>query len=508
MTAVNEVLKAVSDWLFGSLLIWLLLGAGLWCTVRTRAVQVRHAGAVLSSVLGSRRGAGGGVSSFQAFAIGLACRVGTGNIVGVALALVLGGPGAVFWMWVVALVGMSTAFAEATLGQLFKVSRGDGTFRGGPAYYISRGLRAPVLGAVFAVVFMLANGLAMPMVQANAMTEALQASADLTPWLGAALVALLVAPVLLGGLRSIARVTEWMAPIMAGVYLLLVAVIIVLHPVQAVEALEDIVAGAFGLRAGLAGVAGGVTAAMLNGVRRGLFSNEAGLGGAACAAGSATVAHPVQQGLIQAFGVFLDTIGVCTATALAILIAGAADPGVYTAGVTGAEDPDVAGTLTQTAVTSTLGSWTAWPMTVLILVLAYSTILGAFSYAEVCLDYLTRRPWANTALRVAGVACTLVGGGMALSTVWTLADIMLGVGAVLNLIALVALTGWVRGALADWEEQRAALAAGEGAPGQPRFVAEGNPHLPGALDPDSWPGRWTPTPGRTDPRHHTETQPS
>ncbi|MDO4243365.1 MAG: alanine/glycine:cation symporter family protein [Actinomyces sp.] len=487
MSAVDQILTTASNWLFGTILIWLLLGAGVWCTLRTRAVQLRHADAVLGAVAGSRRGAQGGVSSFQAFAIGLACRVGTGNIVGVALALVLGGPGAVFWMWVVALVGMCTAFAEATLGQLFKVRRGDGTFRGGPAYYIARGMRAPALGAVFAVVFMIANGLAMPMVQANAMTAALGSSTGLSPWTGAALVAVAVAPVLLGGLRSIARVTEWMAPIMAGFYLLLVVAIIVLHPTEAYHAVEQIISGAIGLREGLAGLAGGVTAAMLNGVRRGLFSNEAGLGGAACAAGSATVAHPVQQGFIQAFGVFVDTILVCTATALAILIAGARSPELYTPGLTGAGDSGVSGTLTQSAVSATLGSWTTWPMTVLILVLAYSTILGAFSYAEVCLDYLTRRPWATTALRVAGVACTLVGGGLALSTVWTLADVMLGIGAILNLIALVALIGWVRGALTDWEEQRAQVAAGSRAPEAVRFISAGNPHLPGALDADAWP---------------------
>ena len=172
MEIISTVVSTLSNWLFGTVLIWLLLGAGAFLTWRTRAVQLRHLGSIARAVAGSRSGAAGGISSFQAFAVGLACRVGTGNIVGVALALILGGPGAVFWMWVVALLGTATAFTEATLGQLFKVERGDGTFRGGPAHYIARGLRRPVLGGVFAVVFMIANGLAMPMVQANAMTAA------------------------------------------------------------------------------------------------------------------------------------------------------------------------------------------------------------------------------------------------------------------------------------------------------------------------------------------------
>ena len=486
MEIINSLISMMSDWLFGTILVWVLLGAGIWFTFGTRAVQLRHMGSIARAVVGSRGGAEGGISSFQAFAVGLACRVGTGNIVGVALALVLGGPGSVFWMWLVALLGTATAFTEATLGQLFKVDRGDGTYRGGPAYYIARGLRLPVLGGIFAVLFMIANGLAMPMVQANAMTAALNDSAALSPWWGAVIVVALVAPVLLGGLRSIARVTEWMAPAMAILYLLLVVAIIALHPAQAAAAVGDIVAGAFSLRAGLAGTAGGITMAVLNGVRRGLFSNEAGLGGAACAAGSATVAHPTQQGFIQAFGVLVDTVLVCTATALAILIAGRIDGSVYTPGVTGLGDDSVSGTLTQNAIASVLGQWTSWPMTILIMVLAYSTILGAFSYAEVCLDYLTRTPTARWALRVAAVACAFIGGGAALKTVWTLADVLLGTGALINLVALVVLSRWARGVLRDWEAQRAEVAAGTRAADSVRFVAAGNPYLPCRLPGDVW----------------------
>ena len=273
---IDAVLSTTSDLLFSWVLMWLLLGAGIFFTVRTRAVQLRHTSAIAASVAGSRDGRHGGITSFQAFAVGLACRVGTGNIVGVALALIMGGPGAVLWMWLVAILGTATAFSEATLAQLFKVRRADGTYRGGPAYYISRGLRLPILGAVFAIVFLIANGLVMPMVQANAITASLQGAGGISPSLGAVLVVVLTAPVLLGGLRAMARVAEYLAPLMALAYLVLVLAILLTHPVQAWEALRSIIEGAFGLRQGLGGLAGGVTAALLNGVRRGLFSNEAG----------------------------------------------------------------------------------------------------------------------------------------------------------------------------------------------------------------------------------------
>ena len=199
------------------------------------------------------------------------------------------------------------------------------------------------------------------------------------------------------------------------------------------------------------------------------------------------MAHPARQGFIQSFGVLVDTLLVCTATALAILIAGAADGGVYTPGVTGGRDADaVAGTLTQTAIGSTLGAWTTWPMTVLVLVLAYSTILGAFSYAEVCLDYLTRRPWAPPVLRASALACAFVGGVAKLTTVWSTADVLLGAGAIINLVGIVMLSRWATGVLRDWEAQRAQVAAGALAPDQIRFVAAGNPHLPGELPGDVW----------------------
>ena len=476
MGQVDAVLASFSDMLYSWGLMWLLIGAGIFFTVRTGAVQLRHTDAIAASVVGSRDGSHGGITSFQAFAVGLACRVGTGNIVGVALALILGGPGAVLWMWLVAILGTATAFSEATLAQLFKVRRPDGTFRGGPAYYISRGLGLPILGGVFAVVFLIANGLVMPMVQANAITASLQGAGGLSPSLGAVLVVALTAPVLLGGLRAMARVAEYLAPFMALAYLVLVLAILLTHPVQAWEALRSIIEGAFGLRQGLGGLAGGVTAALLNGVRRGLFSNEAGLGGAACAAGSATVSHPVQQGFIQVFGVVVDTLFVCTATALAILVAGA---DVLQPGTSAKER---AGTLTQDAIAHLVGEWSRWPMALLVVVLAYTTIIGAFSYAQVCLDYLSDRPGVSRALQIGAVVCAGVGSVQQLTTVWTLADVLLGIGAIINLVALVLLSRWVVGALRDWEARRSSSTSDDD---QAAFRGDSQ-YLPAPLPEGAW----------------------
>ena len=481
MTTLNTILGQVSDFLYSTFLVWLLIGAGLYFTIRTRGVQLRHSVPIARSMIGSRASGGRSLSSFQAFAVGLACRVGTGNIVGVALALILGGPGAIFWMWVVALLGTATAFTESTLAQVLKIRHRDGSFRGGPPYYIAKGLRLPWLGAIFAVFFLAANGLSMPLVQSNAVAGALAAAGDVPVWGSALIVVALTAPVLLGGLKAIGRVAEILAPLMAAAYLLAVLGIVVTHPAASGHALVEIIEGAFGLRAGLAGLAGGVTQAILNGVRRGLFSNEAGLGGAACASGSAAVRHPVQQGLIQALGVVIDTIFVCTATALAILIAGDAvyAPGLTGRGAAGSAVNDVAGSLTQDAVALLVGEWTRWPMAILIVVLAYTTIIGAFSYAQVCLDYLTENRWVSKALQCAAVACAALGAFQALTTVWTLADILLGLGAIINLVALVLLIRWVLGALRDWEAQRR-----QGV--EPVFIGHGNPLLPGDTNDGVW----------------------
>ncbi|MCK6212015.1 alanine:cation symporter family protein [Georgenia sp. EYE_87] len=470
---MDAVVGAVNDVLYTYVLIFLLVGAGIYFTVRSRALQVRHFGLMVRRVFGSRKGAQGGISSFQAFAIGLASRVGTGNIAGVAIALTLGGPGAIFWMWVVALVGMATAFMEATLAQMYKVRWHDGTFRGGPAFYIQRGLGSRGWGIVFAVCLIFAFGLAFNMVQANTIAGTLEGSHGWPTWVTALVLVALAAPVILGGIRSVARVTEWMAPVMAFFYVLMALVVVALNLPEIPGVVADIVRGAFGLDEALAGTAGGMLASLLNGVKRGLFSNEAGMGSAPNAAATATVAHPAQQGFIQSLGVFVDTMVVCSATAFMILLAG---PAVYTPGVTG---DDRGAVLTQTAVAESLGTWTTIPMTALIFVFAFSSVLGNFTYAEVNTDFIRPGRATNLGIRLLVVAAVAVGALLELSTVWALADVAMGLMATVNLVALFLLGRWALGALRDYERQAAAGV-------DPTFVGVGNPDLPGDLPTDVW----------------------
>ncbi|GIJ00545.1 AGCS family alanine or glycine:cation symporter [Sediminihabitans luteus] len=474
----EHVIDPLSTILYSYVLIYLLIGAGLYFTLRTRAVQVRLFGTMLRLVGGSRGEAKGGISSFQAFCVGLASRIGTGNIAGVAIALTLGGPGAIFWMWVVALVGMATAFVESTLAQMFKVRAEDGSFRGGPAYYIQRGLRSRRWGVVFALLLIFAFGFAFNMVQANTISDVLSTSHGVSSGWTAVLLMVLAAPILYGGVRRVATFAGVVLPVMALVYVGLALVIIVLNLGAVPDVLRQIVEGAFGLDEALAGTAGGILAALLNGVKRGLFSNEAGMGSAPNAAATATVSHPAKQGLIQSLGVFVDTIVVCSATAFIILVAG---PSVYDPGAT----TEAAGaSLTQAAVAAELGTWTTWPMTILIAVFAFSSVVGNYSYAEVNLTFLGIHGKALTALRTLVLAAVGVGSLVALEAAWALADVAMALMAIVNLVAIALLGRWAFGALRDFEAMRR---AGRDDP----FVGVGNPHLPGDLPGDVWSGQET-----------------
>ena len=477
-----ELLEQASGHLYGDFLAWLLIAAGIWFTVRTRGVQVRLFGQMLRAIAGSRDG-DGGISSFQAFTIGLASRVGTGNIVGVALAITMGGPGAVFWMWVVAIVGMATGFIEATLAQMYKVRHPEGTFRGGPAYYISRGLGSKQWASVFAVVITFVFGFAYEATQANAISGVMKGTFGVPPWCTAVILILMTAPIVFGGITVVARIAEWMAPIMAGVYALLAVTVLLLNAHAIPAALASIVEGAFGLNQAFAGLAGGFTAAALNGIKRGLFSNEAGEGSVPNAAATATVAHPVQQGLVQSLGVFVDTIVVCTATALIVLLSGVYTPeGTLEMGEGPAKD--AASTLTSSSIGAVLGGWTEYLMAVIIFVFAYSSLLGNYTYAQVNMDFLRGTGHRHYALRAMIVVATGIGAVASLTFVWNLSDVVMGLMAIINIVAIIVLGRWAFGALADWEDQKRRLDAGEIS--EIRFVAENNPHLPGALPGDVW----------------------
>lgn len=474
---VEAALGKADDFLYTWILAVLLVAVGLYFTIRTRAVQVRHFGDMVRTIARSRSGAEGGISSFQAFAVGLAARVGIGNVAGVALAVVAGGPGALFWMWVVALIGMATSFIESTLAQVFKERGRDLTFHGGPAYYIKNGLGSRLWGGVFALMCVVSVGVTVVMVQTNSLAGVVAATVpSVQPWMVGVALVLLTAPIVLGGLKSVARATELIAPLMALVYVAVTLIVIVLNIGQVPTVLSEIVRGALGTDQALFGISGGLLAAVLNGVRRGLFSNEAGLGTVPNAAGTATVSHPVAQGLVQSFGVFIDTIVVCTATGLLILLA----TDTYQPGEQGLEGA----VLTQQAVVEHLGGWTTWPMVVLIFVLVFSTVLGCYSYSQVNVSYLGGQRRAEQVFGLVLTAAAFAGTVLTLPIVWALTDIALGLLGLINLVAIVLLGRWALGALRDWEAQKAAGVA------RPVFRATGNPHLPGDLPGEVWAERY------------------
>ena len=299
----------------------------------------------------------------------------------------------------------------------------------------------------------------------------------------AVILILLTAPVVFGGITVVARIAEWMAPIMAGLYALLAVIVLLLNAHAIPAALVSIFEGAFGLDQAFAGLVGGFTAAALNGIKRGLFSNEAGEGSVPNAAATATVAHPVQQGFVQSLGVFVDTIVVCTATALIVLLSGVYTPeGTRAMGETAAKD--AASTLTSSSVGAVLGGWTEYLMAAIIFVFAYSSLLGNYTYAEVNMDFLRGTGHRHYGLRAMIVVATGIGAMASLTFVWNLSDVAMGLMAVINIVAIVLLGKWAFGALADWEAQKRLLDAGRIR--EIRFVAEDNPHLPGALPGDVW----------------------
>jgi alanine or glycine:cation symporter, AGCS family len=464
----------VNTLLWNYALIPLLLGVGLYISVRTRLVQFRYFGHMWQLALGSgqhAKGAKDGISSFQAFCIGLASRVGTGNIAGVAIAIALGGPGAIFWMWCVALVGMATAFIEATLAQLFKVPMPDGTFRGGPAFYIETGLGSRGLGLAFSGLLIFTFGIAFNAVQANTIADVLRAAHTVdTSWTAGVLV-VLAAPVFFGGTRAVARVAEWLLPLMALAYLGLAALLLLSHLDRVPHIFNLIITSAFGIGPAAAGITGGIASALLNGVKRGLFSNEAGMGSAPNAAATATTSHPAIQGFLQSLGVFVDTILICSATAFIVLASGLYDPSQAS--------PAAGASMTQAAVTHEFGRIGEWAMTVIVFAFAFSSVLSSYAYVEASLTFIKTGSRVLLTCRIAMLVAVLLGSVSTLPLVWALADVSMGLMALVNLAALLLLFPWARGVLADYDN---ALSMGR----KPVFRATGNSHLPKVLKTDVW----------------------
>ena len=428
---INEFVSLVNNilWGDGQVLIIMLLACGIWFTVKLGGVQLRHFGHMFSLLKGSNTSSKDGISSFQALCTSLSARVGTGNLAGVAVAISLGGAGAIFWMWMIALLGMATGFAESVLGQLYKVRDENGEFRGGPAYYIKQGLNKTWLAVAFSLCLFFGYGFVFSAVQANTITDALNnAYAFPTEYVGLAIIAL-AALIVVGGLKSIARFAEFVVPFMGIGYVLVALAITFINISELPAMLLDIIKSAFGLQEAGAGALG---AAIKNGIQRGLYSNEAGSGSVPHAAASAVPNpnHPVSQGYIQMLGVFLDTLILCTSTAFIILLAG------------GSSSDQMEGIrLTQDAMSSHLGEGGTDFVAAAISLFAFTSVVANYAYGESNLHMFKLDNKIGRAVYTIGYLGMIYWGAQAaLPQVWAMADMALGLMTVINIIAIVWMT--------------------------------------------------------------------
>ncbi len=450
---INELITTVNDAVWGYVLIFALVGCGLWFTIKTRFVQFRMVGEMLRLLTDSavstveeqvkEQKAGVNskhISSFQAFAVSVATRVGTGNLAGVASAIAIGGPGAVFWMWVIALMGSATAFVESTLAQLFKKKHKD-SFIGGPAYYIQQGLKQRWMAITFAVLITCQFGLSNNSIQSNTICSAMQEAFGWDPlWVGCVIAAVSLF-IVFGGIQRIAQVSAVLVPVMAISYVVLALVIIVMNIGLIPHVFRLIVLDAFGIEQ-IAG--GGICVTIMNGVKRGLFSNEAGEGSAPNVAATASVTHPVKQGLIQALGVFTDTLIVCSCTAFIILISGLF------------RVPQLNGiALTQSALQSEIGSIGPVFIAVAIFLFAFSTIIGNYYYGEANIRFITPNTKVMTIYRICSAGVMVIFGSLAsFELVWNIVDFFMAFLTACNLIAIVLLGRFVFRLLEDYRKQK------------------------------------------------------
>ncbi|WP_194408965.1 alanine/glycine:cation symporter family protein [Microbacterium cremeum] len=448
MEALNEWLLVWGDLFWTWIVLPVVVVLGVYFTIRSGVVQFRLIPEMFRTLTDKTprdtAGKPQSVSAFQAFTISAASRVGVGNIAGVGTAIALGGPGAVFWMWLMAFVGGASSFIESSLAQLFKIRDKDG-FRGGPAYYMERGLKARWLGIWFAIILIVCFPFAFSSLQANTIAATVTATIgegapSWLPWVIGIAVALLTGLVVFGGVRRIASVTQFLVPIMALAYLLLGLVVVALHIDRLPAVFAEIFTQAWGFNE-VVGAAFGYI--VLTGVKRGMFSNEAGLGSAPNAGASAAVTHPVKQGLVQALGVYFDTFLVCSITAFIILVSvpdlGGAERGIG---------------LTQGALVSTLGSWSSIALSIIVFLLAFSSILGNYYYGESNIEFINPNRGVLTAYRALVVVAVLAGSVVGADLVWNFADGVMGLMALTNLIAIALLSGIAFRLLKDYTAQR------------------------------------------------------
>lgn len=471
---MTDLINFINNILWGSVLIYLLLGTGIYFTLRTRFIQIRHFSHMFSVLKNSTKSDSAGISSFQALCTSLAARIGTNNLTGVAIALTAGGPGAIFWMWVVAFIGMATSFIESTLAQLYKTKDDNGNYRGGPAYYMEKGLGMRWMGVMFSIFLLIAFGLVFNAVQANSIALASAVAFNSDPMHVGMGVVVLSAIVIFGGIRTIARVAEKIVPFMALGYLLLALWIIGLNIEQMPAILALIFKSAFGVQEVAAGTLGyGISQAMTQGIQRGLFSNEGGMGSAPNAAASATPypPHPASQGYVQMLGVFVDTIIICSATAAIILASGALDnPSTNISGIE----------LTQRAMASAVGAWGAPFVAIAVFLFAFTSIIANYAYAENNLIFLKHNhPTKLTIFRCFALGMVMFGSMAELPTVWKMADISMALMAITNLTAILLLSNVAFKLAKDYNHQRSLGKL-------PSFDPTRYPELESQLEPGIW----------------------
>ncbi|MBO9491444.1 alanine:cation symporter family protein [Endozoicomonas sp. G2_1] len=416
----------INGYLWGSVLVYLLSACGIWFTLRLKGLQFRHFGHMFGLLKGSRASSSEGISSFQALCTTVAARVGTGNLMGVAVAITLGGAGAVFWMWLIALLGMATAYAESTLGQLYKEKDEFGNFRGGPAYYMRKGLNSKFLAVGFSLCLFFGYGFVFSSVQANSITDAFNGSYGIEPLTTGIVITILAGLVIFGGLRNIARFAELAVPFMGVAYILVVSYVLLLNASALPDIFMQIVRSAIGLQEAGGGLVG---AAIVHGVKRGLYSNEAGMGSAPNAAAAAVPFpnHPASQGYVQMFAVFFDTIVICSCTAFLILLA---------------DDTSAQGIqLTQQALVQQVGAWGSDFVTFAIMLFAFTSIVANYAYADNNLKYLgLDHKWGHLLLKVGFLAMLIFGSQASLGQVIALADMSTGLMTLFNVTALFLLS--------------------------------------------------------------------
>ena len=454
---MESIVNVINSYVWSNWLIGLCLGTGLFFTIATRFLQVRHI-KDMAKYLFSGGESAKGLSSFQAFSLAVSGRVGTGNIAGVATAIAMGGPGAVFWMWAIAFLGAGSAFIESTLAQIYKVET-DGQYRGGPAYYIEKGLKQKWYAVLFAVSTILGTGLCLPGIQSNSIGAAVDNAFGISPSISGAVIIVLLGLIIFGGFKRIGHVAQWLVPFMAVGYILVAAVVIIANISQLPDVFALIFKSAFALEPAFGGMLG---MAISWGVKRGIYSNEAGQGTGAIAAATAEVSHPAKQGLVQAFSVYFDTWFVCTATAVMILITGVynvSDPsgGFIVENLPGIESGPA---FTQAAVDSLLPGFGSGFVAFALFFFAFTTLMAYYYYTESNIAYL----WKNHAIRAKAIfvmrilflAVVYFGTMRSASLAWALGDIGVGLMAWLNIVAILLLCRPALRCLKDYETQKKA----------------------------------------------------